>query len=144
MRLLSLWHSTKGLSVRSTNSRRSMSRQLQSGILVVQSQPSSPEREDEYNKWYSHHSVDAIHHDGFVSVRRFRKIPGNKRLNDGAYLQYIAIYEISGIDLHDPMKRVYESLDAERMETSDSVGFDPRPSLAVYEQIDEATSSGFQ
>lgn len=110
-----------------------------SGIVVVQSQPSSPDREDEYSEWYSSHSIETIHHEGFLSFRRFRKIPGRRRLNDGAYLQYIAIYDISALDLLEPLNRVYESLDAGRMGTSDSVGFDPLPSLAVYEQIDEGT-----
>jgi hypothetical protein len=116
-----------------------MSPEFKSGILVVQSQPSTPEREEEYNEWYSTHSIETIHHDGFLSVRRFRKVPGSRRLNDVAYRQYIAIYEINAVDLHEPLKRVYQSLDAGRMGTSDSVEFDPLPTLAVYEQIDQAT-----
>jgi hypothetical protein len=117
-----------------------MSSEPKSGILIAQSQPSSPEREDEYNEWYSTHSIETIHHDGFLSVRRFRKVPARRRLNDGGYLQYIAVYEVNAIDLREPLNQVYESLDSGRMGTSDSVGLDPLPSLAIYEQIDQVTT----
>ncbi len=42
------------------------------GIFLVLSRPTSPEQEDEFNRWYDeHHVPDALLLPGFVSGRRF-------------------------------------------------------------------------
>jgi len=43
------------------------------GLMVVQSRPSDPEREDEYNEWYSHTHLPEIRAvPGFVAARRYK------------------------------------------------------------------------
>ena len=62
------------------------------GIILVETYPSSPEREQEYNTWYDEvHLQELVALDGFVSARRLRPVDG-----DGPY---VALYEIEGDDL---------------------------------------------
>ena len=61
------------------------------GILLVESRPSAPERDAEFNEWYeSVHMPEVLALDGFVSARRFRPVrPGEP---------YVAVYEIDADD----------------------------------------------
>ena len=62
------------------------------GILFVETTPSAPEREADFNDWYNDtHLVDVLKLSGFTSARRFRK------LGDGGH-PYAAIYEVEGDD----------------------------------------------
>jgi hypothetical protein len=48
------------------------------GIILVESRPSSPEREQEYNTWYDEtHLPELVALDGFVSARRLRPVDAN-------------------------------------------------------------------
>jgi len=48
------------------------------GIILVESWPSSPEREQEYNTWYDEiHLPELVALDGFVSARRLRPVNGD-------------------------------------------------------------------
>jgi hypothetical protein len=67
------------------------------GILVVESRPADPDREHEYNEWYSGmHLKDVCAVPGFVGARRY-KVPGSDPAS------YIAIYEIEADDLAAPL-----------------------------------------
>jgi len=47
------------------------------GIILVESQSSFPDREQEYNTWYDEvHLVELMALDGFVSARQFRPVNG--------------------------------------------------------------------
>ena len=51
------------------------------GIILVETFPSSPEREQEYNTWYDEvHLPELVALDGFVSARRLRPVDA-----DGLY-----------------------------------------------------------
>lgn len=97
------------------------------GILYVESQPVSPERTDEYNKWYDEvHLAEIVALDGFVSARRFA--PNG----DGPY---IAIYEIEADDVSQAMATLAEAAGSGKIQMTDAMRMDPPPVIRVHEQI---------
>jgi len=97
------------------------------GILLVSTNPASPEQEDEYNDWYNNvHLKEVLTVDGFVSARRF------KTVNDDGGSQYVAIYEIDG-DPQLAMKALGESTGKFNM--SASLQLDPPPQMRLLETI---------
>lgn len=47
------------------------------GMLVVESRPADPAREDEYNDWYTNtHIPEVCAVPGFVAARRYKARPG--------------------------------------------------------------------
>ena len=62
------------------------------GIIYVETRPSSPDRDQEYNTWYDEvHIPELVALDGIVSARRLRPVDG-----DGPY---VALYELEGDNL---------------------------------------------
>jgi hypothetical protein len=97
------------------------------GILYVESRPVSPERAEEYNKWYDEvHIPEIVALDGFVSARRFA--PNG----DGPYL---AIYEIDAPDVQQAMTTLMEAAGSGKIQMTDAMEMDPAPSIRVHEQI---------
>jgi hypothetical protein len=88
------------------------------GIIYVETRPSSPDREQEYNTWYDEvHIPELLAFDGFVSARRLRPIDG-----DGPY---VALYEIEGDDLQAILDNMIAN--AGKLHMSDALQLDPRP-----------------
>jgi hypothetical protein len=88
------------------------------GIILVESRPSSPDREDEYNTWYDEvHLPELVALDGFVSARRLRPVQP-----DGPY---VAIYEIEGENLQAILNNMIAS--AGQLHMSDALLLDPAP-----------------
>lgn len=88
------------------------------GIILVESRPSSPEREAEYNTWYDEvHLGELLALDGIVSARRLRPVDG-----DGPY---VAIYEIEGDDLRAILDNMIAN--GPRLHMSDALQLDPAP-----------------
>jgi hypothetical protein len=88
------------------------------GLILVESRPSSPDREQEYNTWYDEvHLPELVALDGFVSARRLRPVDG-----DGPY---IALYEIEG----DSLQAVLDNMiaNAGSLHMSDALQLDPAP-----------------
>jgi hypothetical protein len=88
------------------------------GLILVESRPSSPDREQEYNTWYDEvHLPELVALDGFVSARRLRPVDG-----DGPY---IALYEIEG----DSLQAVLDNMiaNAGTLHMSDALQLDPAP-----------------
>jgi hypothetical protein len=97
------------------------------GIIVVQTRPVDPSREDEYNDWYSNvHVPEIVATPGFVSARRYRA-PGSS--------DYLAIYEIEGDDLHEVRKRM--SAGRGTRTPSDAIQTDPPPVVTFYELLED-------
>ena len=97
------------------------------GILYVESYPVSPERADEYNKWYDEvHLREIVALDGFVSARRFAPS------GDGPY---IAIYEIEADDVQQAMAVLGEAAGSGKIQMTDAMRMDPPPVISVHEQI---------
>lgn len=69
------------------------------GVIVVFSNPTSPEQEAEYNEWYSGIHIDELSQPaGCKVVRRFKvsdnQVPGA----EAPAHKYIAIYELDDMD----------------------------------------------
>jgi len=105
------------------------------GIMVVQSAPSDPAREDEFNEWYSHaHLPEILAVPGFVSARRYKvHDPGNGVPPAHTYL---AVYEIEADDLTGPAKELRARSAAGETTSSDALQTDPPPVIAFYELIE--------
>ncbi|MCK9902364.1 hypothetical protein CC117_19040 [Parafrankia colletiae] len=107
------------------------------GILVVQTRPVSPEREDEYNRWYSEeHMPDIRAIPEIVSARRYRIRDAGQITARPSAREYLAVYEIEADDLEVPLAEMAARSADGRVRESDSVQTDPPPALAFYELID--------
>ncbi|ORW30744.1 hypothetical protein AWB91_17285 [Mycobacterium paraense] len=88
------------------------------GIMLVESVPSSPDREDEYNTWYDEvHIPQLLELDGIVAARRLRPVDGNG--------PYVAIYELEGDDLQAILDNMIANAGQLRM--SDALQLNPAP-----------------
>jgi hypothetical protein len=103
------------------------------GIMVVHSNAVSPDREDEYTKWYTEiHMPDLLAIPGFTAGRRYR-IP------DGADEPHtwVAVYDIDADDLQAPFKELMARSARGEVVGSDLVGTDPPPVIKFYELTEE-------
>lgn len=104
------------------------------GIMVVQSRPSDPGREDEFNDWYTNTHLPEIRAvPGFVAARRYRVHDGGA---DPSARSYLAIYEIEADDLAGPIQELAARSAAGRVQHSDVLQTDPPPVVTLYELID--------
>ena len=88
------------------------------GIMYVESRPSSPDREQEYNTWYDEvHIPELLTLDGIVAARRLRPLDGNGT--------YVAIYELEGDDLQAILDNMIAN--AGQLHMSDALLLDPVP-----------------
>ncbi|GAB7143772.1 DUF4286 family protein [Mycobacterium riyadhense] len=98
------------------------------GIIHVESRPSSPDRDQEYNTWYDEvHIPELVALDGFVSARRLRPVDG-----DGPY---VALYEIEADDLQTVLQNMLDN--ARNLHMSDALQFDPPPVMRLLEVTSE-------
>ena len=98
------------------------------GIILVESRPSSPDRDQEYNSWYDGvHLRELLALDGFVSARRFRPVDGEG--------PYVAIYEIEGDDLQAVLDNMIAN--AGQLHMSDALQLDPPPIPRLLEVTTE-------
>src|ERR1700730_15035718 len=98
------------------------------GIIHVETRPSAPDREQEYNTWYDEvHIPELLALDGFVSARRLRPDDG-----EGPYL---ALYEIEGDDLQAILNNMASN--AGQLHMSDALQLDPRPVMRLLEVTSE-------
>jgi hypothetical protein len=98
-------------------------------ILHVETWPSSPDRADEYNRWYDEvHLPEVLALDGFVSARRYAPVG-----DDGPY---ITEFELEG----DPSAAIAAVVAAGtdgRLNMSDALQTDPRPKMRVLRLVTE-------
>jgi hypothetical protein len=88
------------------------------GIVYVESYPTSPDRDQEYNTWYDEvHLPELVALDGFVSARRLRPVDGTG--------PYVALYEIEGDDLQAVLDNMIAS--AGQLTMSGALLLDPAP-----------------
>jgi hypothetical protein len=98
------------------------------GMIYVETRPSSPDREQEYNTWYDEvHIPELLALDGFVSARRLRPVDGNG--------PNVALYEIEGDDLQAILDNMIAN--AGRLHMSDALQLDPRPIPRLLEVTTE-------
>jgi hypothetical protein len=105
-------------------------------VLVVLSSPSSPEKEEEYHRWYDEvHLPDVLKVPGFVAARRYRlsdaqigeaAVPGGHR--------FLALYEIEAEDPAQVLDALGQAAAEGRLPLSDALGMDPRPVTWLFEE----------
>ncbi|OBI91561.1 DUF4286 family protein [Mycobacterium asiaticum] len=94
------------------------------GIIYVETYPSSPDREQEYNTWYDEiHLSELVAVDGIVSARRLRPVDGQG--------PYIALYEIEGDDL----AAILQAMSRAKLTMSDALQLDPPPIPRLLEVV---------
>ena len=94
------------------------------GIIYVETRPSSPDRDQEYNTWYDEiHIPELVALDGIVSARRLRPVDG-----DGPY---VALYELEG----DNLQAILDNMRANsrQLHMSDALQLDPPPVMRLLE-----------
>ena len=98
------------------------------GIMYVESWPSSPDREQEYNTWYDEvHIPQLLTIDGIVAARRLRPVDGKG--------PYVAIYELEADDLQSVLDNMVAN--AGQLNMSDALQLDPAPIPRVLETTTE-------
>ncbi|MCV7103751.1 DUF4286 family protein [Mycobacterium palustre] len=98
------------------------------GIMYVESRPSSPDREQEYNTWYDEvHIPELLALDGIVAARRLRPLDGQG--------PYVAIYELEGDDLQAILDNMIAN--AGQLHMSDALLMDPPPVPRLFETTAE-------
>lgn len=99
------------------------------GIIYVETYPSSPDREQEYNTWYDEvHLPELVALDGIVAARRLRPVNGAG--------PYVALYEIEGEDL----PAVLKGMSAAKLTMSSALQLDPPPIPRLLEVITDCDS----
>ncbi len=102
-------------------------------ILLVQSAPSSPDREDEYNDWYDNIHLDEVCSiPGFVGARRYQLSETNIVAPHGVP-PHLAIYEIESDDLAATLNELVVRGGGGQLNMSDALGMDPPPTTVLYE-----------
>ncbi len=110
-------------------------------VLMVYSDPSSPEADAEYNRWYHEtHLPEVIDVPGFVAATRYRVTPVN--MLDEPWVvsqQYLAVYELDRSD-PDGIAESHAELsrrvrDRDRMQMSAALG--PGPITRYYARISD-------
>ncbi len=103
------------------------------GIIYVESRPSSPDRDQEYNTWYDEvHLGELVALDGIVSARRLRPVDG-----DGPY---VALYEIEADDLQSVLQNMRAN--AGKLHMSDALQLDPAPAMRLLEVTTDYKPAG--
>lgn len=103
------------------------------GIIYVETRPSSPDRDQEYNTWYDEvHIPELVALDGIVSARRLRPVDG-----DGPY---VALYELEG----DNLQAILDNMRANsrQLHMSDALQLDPPPVMRLLEVTTEYQPTG--
>ena len=101
------------------------------GVLIVETAPSSPDRDAEFNDFYNNtHLAEILRVPEFKSARRFRKI-------DKGEFPYLAIYEVEADDLNRVLPAMAEYGQRHGVTESDAV--DANMQAVLYEQIYDFT-----
>jgi hypothetical protein len=103
------------------------------GIIYVETRPSSPDRDQEYNTWYDEvHIPELVALDGFVSARRLRPVDG-----DGPY---VALYEVEGANLQAILDNMRAN--SRQLHMSDALQLKPPPVMRLLEVTTEYQPTG--
>ena len=100
-------------------------------ILVVHTEPSAPERTDEFNTWYDTvHIPQVIERvGGIVSARRYvasRSGPAHPGQ------PYLAIYDVDADDPELVLRELQAAVAAKELDQTDALNRTPPPSMTLY------------
>ena len=102
------------------------------GIIYLQTMPVSPDREEDYHKWYNDtHLAEICSVDGIVSARRFAPADGQG--------PFIAIYELDCDDLDAVVPRLGELGASGKMSSLELLNMETPPIPKVYWEIGSYT-----
>jgi hypothetical protein len=102
-------------------------------ILVVNSQPSSPARQGEFEDWYDNtHIPQVLTTPGFIGGRRFRLHDGGG--DPGTASAQLVIYELDADDPMDAVAELQRRALAGGLASSDVIASDPAPTPLLYVQ----------
>lgn len=109
---------------------------MPSALMVVGSNPTAPEHEAEYNRWYvEEHFPDVLAVAGFTAARRYSQSPVRPMADTTpSPYRYLAIYEVEAEDLGQAGRDLQAALDGGAIpisETFDLGGF----SVDFYEFV---------
>ncbi|MBL7501094.1 hypothetical protein I6A84_17685 [Frankia sp. CNm7] len=105
------------------------------GILLVQSNPVSAEREAEYNRWYDEeHIPDVRAVPGFVAARRYRVRDAGGIKAGPSTPSYVIIYEVEADDFDVPMEELGLRTQQGRIRLSDAIDL---PSIVAFYELIE-------
>jgi hypothetical protein len=103
------------------------------GIMLVQSGPSDPAREDEYNDWYANTHIPQICAvPGITGARRYKAL----NQDNGEARPYLAVYDLDADDLTDPIKELRARSASGEAQMSDALQLDPPPLVTIYQLLD--------
>jgi hypothetical protein len=97
-----------------------------SGILVVQSRPSSPEEATDYHRWYVDvHVPEMLKIEGVVSARRLEALDGGS---------FLAVYEVDGevVDVKEALANAQRS---GSMSRPVGLQLDPPPTMQWFRDM---------
>lgn len=98
---------------------RSFESQLQSGVLVVQTDPAAG-READFHRWYdSVHIPEILSTPGFVHGARFRRIEGAGTGAGDDWRSYLAIYQIRAENVADAYGQLMDRMQSGQLSRSD-------------------------
>lgn len=101
------------------------------GVLIVETELTSPELADEFHRQYDEiHLGEMLAVDGFVSARRFEPVDGTG--------PFVAVYEIEAENLDDLPAKLGEVIGAGKLTTPTGVQTDPPPRVRFLRQISAA------
>lgn len=107
--------------------------------MIAYTNPSRPDREDEFNKWYDTiHIPQILALPGFVRATRFQVaeqqiVPGERTR------RYVAVYEIESDDPQATAASLIAAVTDGRVELSESLEMDPLPEMTVFESLRESS-----
>jgi hypothetical protein len=109
-------------------------------VLVVYTNPITPDREDDFNKWYDAvHLPEVLQIDGFTGATRYRVAEAQAKGAPEPAHRFMAIYEVDTAEpqaLLDTMLR-----DASKMDMGDSLDW-PSARAHLYEEISPRLVAG--
>ena len=101
------------------------------GLMIVQSQPSSPEAVVDFHHWYDEvHLPEILKVDGIAAARRFEALEGGS---------FVAVYEIEG-DVEQAKANLADAQRSGSMSRPVGVNLDPPPTVQWFSIIDSLGS----
>jgi len=100
-----------------------------SGLMIVQSQPTSPETVADFHRWYDEvHIPEILGVEGIAAARRFESLDGGS---------FVAVYEIEG-DVDVAKANLAAAQGSGAMSRPVGVNLDPPPTVQWFATIDGA------
>jgi hypothetical protein len=99
---------------------------MPNGILIVESQPATPEELDAYHDWYDNtHLPEILEVEGFVAARRLQALGGDT---------FVVVYEIEG-DVEAARAALGEAQSSRAMSRPQGVQLTPPPTVRYFTNI---------